>query len=174
MTTTLVDIERQAQKFAAARETLAGLVRELTASMEALKADALPAIKRSIDRAAEHHDRLRALIEEAPELFAKPRSQVLHGIKIGYQKSKGKIEFDDSDRVVALIKKHFPDQADVLIATKEKPVKDALANLSGVELKKLGIHVTEGGDVVLIRPVDSAVDKMVDALLKDATEEVAA
>ena len=34
-------------------------------------------------------------------------------------------------------------------------------------------RVTDGGDAVFIKPADSAVDKMVDALLKDATAEVA-
>jgi tryptophan 2,3-dioxygenase len=168
---TLSTIEKQAAKFAAAREVLSSLVAELTNAMDALKADALPSIKRAIERAAEHHDRLRVLVEESPKLFQKPRSKVFHGIKLGFQKSKGKIEFEDADRVCALIKKHFPDQADVLIQTKEKPAKDALNNLTAAELKRLGINVTEGGDVVFIRPVDSAVDKMVDALLKAATEE---
>lgn len=169
--TTLVEIESRAKKYAEARQTLAELVLELENAMTAMKNDAMPSIKRALNRAAEHHDQLRALIDEAPELFAKPKSHIFHGVKLGYQKSKGKIEFEDADRVVALIKKHFPDQADVLIATTEKPVKDALNNLTAAELKKLGINVTEGGDVVFIRPVDSAVDKMVDALLKAATAE---
>ncbi len=61
----------------------------------------------------------------------------------------------------------------MLIATSERPAKEALANLTAAELKKLGISVTDGGDAVFIKPADSAVDKMVDALLKDATAEVA-
>lgn len=101
---------------------------------------------------------------------------VFHGIKVGFQKEKGKIEWDDVDQVVKLIKKHFPEQADVLIATSEKPVKDALNNLSAAELKKIGVNITSDGDVAFIRPTDSEVDKMVTALLKAATqdEEVAA
>ena len=47
----------------------------------------------------------------------------------------------------------------------------ALGDLLADELKKLGISVTEGGDAIFIKPVDSAVDKLVDALLKEATEE---
>ncbi|KAF7600610.1 MAG: hypothetical protein CGU28_03200 [Candidatus Dactylopiibacterium carminicum] len=169
--TAMNDIERQAERYSEARETLAGLLTELQATTEAIKSDRLPAIRRAIRRASEQHDKLRALIEEAPDLFAKPKSRVLHGIKVGFQKSKGKIEFDDPDRVVLLIERHFPEQADVLIATSKKPAKDALANLTGAELKRLGINVIEGGDVLLIRPVDSAVDKMVDALLKAATDD---
>lgn len=169
--TVMNDIERQAERYAEARDTLAALVTDLEAATEAIKADRLPAIRRAIRRASEQHDKLRSLVEQAPELFAKPKSRVLHGIKVGFQKSKGKIEFDDADRVVRLIERYFPEQADVLIATTKKPAKDALANLTGAQLKRLGINVTEGGDVLLIRPVDSAVDKMVDALLKSATDD---
>jgi Bacteriophage Mu Gam like protein len=166
---TLIEIDSRAKLYADARESLAGIVSELNAGIEALKRQAMPDIKRAIARAATHHDSLRALIEACPELFAKPKSRTLHGIKLGFQKGKGKIEFDDPEQVVRLIKKHFPEQADVLIATKEKPVKTALNNLTGAELKKLGINVVEGGEVVFITPTDSAVDKLVDALLKEAT-----
>ncbi len=117
-------------------------------------------------------DALRTLIGKAPELFVKPKSMTINGIKLGYQKGKGKIEWEDPDQVVRLIKKHFPEQADVLITTTEKPIKDALNGLTAAELKKLGISVVEGGEAIFIKPTDSAVDKLVDALLKEATEEV--
>lgn len=170
--TTLNEIEARAKLYAEARERLAGIVADLNAGIEALKRQAMPELKRAIARASTHHDQLRSLIDNAPELFVRPRSVVFHGIKLGFQKGKGKIEWDDADQVVRLIKKHFPDQADVLIVTSEKPAKDALNNLTVAELKKLGISVIEGGDAIFIKPTDSAVDKMVDALLKDATEEV--
>lgn len=165
------DIEARAKLYAERRERLAAIVADLNAGIEALKRNAMPELKRAIASAATQHDQLRTLIESAPDLFVKPRSFVFHGIKLGYQKGKGKIEWDDPDRVVRLIKKHFPDQADVLIATSEKPAKDALNNLTAGELKKLGISVIDGNDAVFIKPTDSAVDKMVDALLDAATED---
>lgn len=172
--TSIVDIETSAKKYAESREHLAGIVAALNEGIEALKRDHMRRLKKAVADAAERHDTLKALIEDAPELFVKPRTVVFHGIKLGYQKGKGKIEWDDADQVVRLIKKHFPEQADVLVATSERPAKEALAQLTAAELKKLGISVTDGGDAVFIKPADSAVDKMVDALLRDATEEVAA
>ena len=170
--TTLTEIESRAKLYAEARENLTEIVSNLNASIEALKRSAMPDIKRAIGRAAVHHDRLRALVELAPELFTRPKSVVFHGIKLGYQKGKGKINWEDPDLVVRLIKKHFPEQADVLIATSEKPVKEALNGLTAAELKKLGVSVVEGGEVIFIKPTDSAVDKLVDALLKEATQEI--
>lgn len=168
----LNDIERQAKKYAAAREDLAGIVATMNEGIETIKRDHMKRLKKAVAEAAEQHEALKALIESAPGAFIKPRSMIFHGIKLGYQKGKGKIEWDDPEQVVRLIKKHFPEQADVLVAITEKPIKEALNNLSAGELKKLGISVTEGGDAVFIKPADSAVDKMVDALLKDATAEV--
>ena len=170
--TQLTAIETRAKLYAEAREKLAAVVSDLNAGIEALKRNAMPEIKRAVARAGTHHDELRALIGAAPELFVKPKSMTINGIKLGFQKGKGKIEFDDADQVVRLIKKHFPEQADVLIATTEKPVKEALNGLTAAELKKLGISVVEGGEAIFIKPTDSAVDKLVDALLKEATEEV--
>lgn len=169
---TLAEIERSAKHYAEAREHLAGIVATMNEGIETIKRDHMKRLKKAVNEAAERHDALKALIETAPGCFIKPRSVIFHGIKLGFQKGKGKIEWDDADQVVRLIKKHYPEQADVLIATSERPAKEALANLTAAELKKLGISVTDGGDAVFIKPADSAVDKMVDALLKDATAEV--
>ena len=169
----LADIERSAKHYAEAREHLAGIVAAMNEGIETIKRDHMKRLKKAVNEAAERHDALKTLIETAPGCFIKPRSVVFHGIKLGFAKGKGKIEWDDADQVVRLIKRHYPEQADVLIATSEKPAKEALANLTAAELKKLGVSVTDGGDAVFIKPADSAVDKMVDALLKDATAEVA-
>lgn len=170
---TLADIERSAKHYAEAREHLAGIVAAMNEGIETIKRDHMKRLKKAVNEAAERHDAPKALIETAPSCFVKPRSVIFHGIKLGFQKGKGKIEWDDADQVVRLIKKHYPEQADVLIATSERPAKEALANLTAAELKKPGISVTADSDAVFIKPADSAVDKMVDALLKDATAEVA-
>jgi hypothetical protein len=114
----------------------------------------------------------RGLLQDGRALFLRPKSVMFHGIKVGYKKGTGKIEWEDADQVVKLIKKHFPDQADVLIISSEKPAKDALAQLTAAELKKLGVLVEESGDVPFIKDTSSEVDKLVAAFLKDeATDE---
>ncbi|MCU1279180.1 MAG: hypothetical protein JWM53_2726, partial [bacterium] len=127
-------------------------------------------IKGHVARSKAAQAELRAEIEAHPELFVKPRTHILHGIKVGYRKATGKIDFDDADQVVKLIRKHFPEQFDVLVKTEETPIKKALVSLSAAELKKLGIEVNETGDVVEIKDTTSDVDKFVAALLKDETE----
>lgn len=168
------DIESRAKMLAQAREKLSELANELQAGIDALTRTAMKDLKRAVNAAQEHQTALLALVEQAPDLFTRPKSVVFHGVKIGYQKSKGKIEFDDAEAVIRLIKKHFPDQADVLITTKESPAKEALANLSAADLKRLGVHVTDAGEVVFVKFTDTAVDKMVDALFSKAAAEAAA
>ena len=96
---------------------------------------------------------------------------MLHGLKLGYQKGKGKIEWEDDDQVVKLIRRHFPDQFDVLIKTAERPIKDALASLTAAELRKIGVTVEETGDVVFVKDSTGNVDKLVKALLKGVQED---
>jgi len=167
----LTEIESLTRTFASARSDLADAVTLLNDEIERIKRKHLGDLKRLVARCAERHAALKAGIESSPSLFDKPRTHIFHGIKVGYKKSVGTIEWDDDDQVVALIKKHFADQADVLIHTEERPLKKALRELTVADLKKLGCTVEETGDVVVIKPTDGEVDKIVNALLADATDD---
>lgn len=171
--TTMEQIEKQAKAHAIAREKLGEIVGAMQDGIEAIKRSHMVKLKAAVNKAAETSEELRALIEQSPELFVKPKSVVFHGIKLGFAKEKGRIEFDDAEQVIKLIRKHYPDLADSLISTTEKPSKDALNLLTAAELKKIGVTVTADADAVFVRATDSEVDKMVTALLKGATEEVA-
>ena len=164
-------IERGAKRYADAREDLGAVVRLLNEQVEAMKRAALPDIKRLVTKAAESHGQLHALVEEAPGLFVKPRTVIFHGIKVGYEKGRGKIEVGDQDKTIALIEKLFPEQAEALIAVKKLVVKSALGNLAVADLKRIGCTIEETEDQIIIRPVDTAVDKIVTALLKEAVGE---
>jgi hypothetical protein len=169
----MIDIEVKTKEYADARGVLADRVQRLNDEIEAAKRRLLPGIKKAVEVAAEKKAGLNSAIQAAPELFIKPRTIVICGIKVGLEKGKGKIEIpkEDEEKVVRLIEKYFPDQADVLIQTKKKPAKKALSGLTVAELKKLGITVEETGDQVVIKGTDSDVDKLVKALLKEGEQE---
>lgn len=167
----LDNISKRAEVYATARQLLADQVGAFNDGLAELRKDHIPGIKKALAKAADAEAALRALIEAHPDCFTKPKTQVFSGVKVGYQKGKGTINFEDADSVVARIRKHLPDQADVLIRSKEVPVKDALAQLSAADLKKIGVTVSDAGDQVVIKPVDSEVDRMVEAMLKAAGEE---
>ncbi|EJX0630360.1 hypothetical protein ODD08_000303 [Salmonella enterica] len=167
----MTTIQTLARQYRQAKDLLTERAQELHYLIESAKRARLTGLRNAVAKVTEAEASLRAAIEAQPHLFVKPRSTVLEGVKLGYQKSKGKMSWDDDERVIRLIRKHLPDAADVLIKTNEKPVKDALSNLTAAELKKIGVNITEAGDEVFIKDTTATVDKLVAALLKGAEEE---
>lgn len=170
----IASIESKTTEFARCREQLAQVVGELSDAIESLKRKHIGVIKKRVAAAAEAHAELKAEIESAPQCFKQPRSVIISGVRVGYQKGKGALSWDSDEQVVKLIRKHFPDEFDALVKTTETPVKPALAQKSVADLKRLAVSVIDSGDEVLIKPTDSHIDKLVSALLKGATEEAGA
>lgn len=169
--TTLSRIEEMTKDFSEARKALAAEVEELEAEIALYKKKHMPRIKKLVENAAEKKAKLHAAIEEAPEFFKSPRTYVMYGIKVGLQKGKGEIKWESTEQVVKLLHKYYPEQAETLIKITETPVKTALAQLNASELKRLGVTITETGDQIIIKATDSEVDRLVEALLKDETDE---
>lgn len=163
-------IERLAKEYAEARDKLGASVVDLEVVIAEAKRRMLPTIKRRASTAADAKARLQAAVEGRPDLFRKPKTRILHGIKVGFAKGKGKISFASAAQVVKLIRKHLPESFDILVKVEEKPIKSALGQLSGAELKKIGVTVTEAGDQAVVAPADSEIDKLVDALLAGAED----
>lgn len=165
-------IETSASRYAENRRALSAIVENLNAELESLKRKSLPRIKRLVELTAESEAILREAIKLNAGDFTSPRTVVLHGIKLGFRKGSGGIDWDDDAKVAELIEKHFSKaQAELLIKTIKKPIAKALTELDVATLKKIGCRVEDTGDVVVIKPADSDVDKIVTALLKGATEE---
>jgi hypothetical protein len=131
----------------------------------------MPHIKRALTQALAHKENLRSAIEAAPELFVKPRTVVFYGIKVGFAKGKGSIEITDKAKTVELIEKNLPGLAEVLIKVKKSPIKKSIEALDAADLKKIGVTVEGSGDCVVIKPVDSDIDKIIDAFFKESGEE---
>jgi hypothetical protein len=167
------DIEARAKAYAEARDTLAARVTALNDELEAAKRAHLAHVKRGVARTAQLEAELKAAVEAAPALFTKPKTVVLHGIKIGYEKAKGGIVIEDEAQTCKLIRKRLPELAEQLIKVEETPLKSGLAQLTAQQLKTIACQVKETGDQVVVRPVDKDVDKLVTALLKGAQDEAA-
>lgn len=164
---TMQEIENLTKDFADKRKALVDKVQILEAAIQRLKDTYRREITAMVSEASEAYSRLELAVEDSPGLFKRPKTHVLHGIKVGYRKEPGKVCFENGDQVVRLIRKHLEDQADTLIKTTETPVKGALQQLSGAELKKIGVTITDASDAVLIKTADSEIDKWIDALMAD-------
>ena len=168
---TLSDIERLAKAYADRHALLADRLTALERDLNAIKSKHMRELKRHVALTAECQTDLANAIDASPELFDKPKTRILHGIKVGFRKGKGKIEWEDDAQLVALIKKKFPDFADSLILTTEVPSATGLQELDAAELRKLGVTVEEAGEQVVVKAVESNVEKLVKALLKGAMDD---
>lgn len=163
----MAEIEKATHEFATARAALVNEAIAFQADLNAVKVNHSAELKAKVAAAKAAHGALGDLVAESRGLFVRPKSAVFHGITVGFKKGTGKIEWEDADQVVKLIKKHLEEKADVLIITTEKPAKEALSQLTAAELKKIGVTVEESGDVPFIKDTASEVDKLVAAFLKD-------
>lgn len=164
---TLSEIEKLAKDFSEARELLKDRVTLLEHNIAEAKKKMLPGIRKAIEAAAGKHMALFDAIAESQEIFVKPKTVIFHGIKLGYQKGKGEIAWEDEAQVIRLIKKNFPEEVETLIKIKETVLKNALAQKNAADLKKIGVTIVDTGDEVFIKPTDSEIDKLINALLKD-------
>lgn len=163
-------IERLAKEYAEARAALRERMEALEAELARVKREHITGIKRSAEAAARRKEALSTAVDGSRQLFEKPRTQIIHGIRVGVMKDKGQLSWDEDAQVVALIRRHLAEQFDTLVKVTEKPVKGALQQLSAAELKRIGVRVVETGDAVYIKPADSEIDKLVDALLASMEE----
>lgn len=168
---TMQEIETQANAYAKARTELTNIVTLINIEIDAVKKKRMCKLKKALASASESGDALLELVKESQDLFVKPKSAILHGIKLGFKKEPGKIEIGDEDQVIKLIRKHLPELADVLIVTTEKPSKKAMNNLKGDQLKKIGVTITSDTDMAFICDPSSEIDRIVNALLKGVEEE---
>ncbi len=174
----MVDIETMAKTHAQARQVLCERMQQLEDLLRRTRRQRIAGIKSAVARVTDTGDALKAFVSSHAALFSRPKTRTFHGVRIGLQRQKTKIEWDDEDKVVELIRKHLPDQAETLVKTTHKPIRKALANLPAKDLRKIGARLTPAKDEVLIKSTDTEIDKMVDALLAEGdepmTEEAAA
>jgi arsenate reductase-like glutaredoxin family protein len=163
---TLPEIQKLTEAFSAEHRRLTRVVQDVETEIAAVRRKWLKTIMNLVALTATRKAELLAALEASPKLFEKPRTQTFDGVKVGYQKQKGKLTIPDEQKTVDRIYEMFPeDAADVYVKIEHTPVKAALEKLDAATLKKLGIQVTADGDSVVIKTLDSEIEKIVAALL---------
>ena len=170
---TLLDIDSLAKAYADRRALLADRLTALDRDLAAVKRKHMRELKRHVALTGEIALDLHNAIDGSRDLFLKPKTQILHGIKVGLRKGVGGLDWEDDEDVVAKIEKQFkgPDEAARYLIIKKKPSADALEDLDAATLKKFGIVVVDTGEQVVVKAVESDVEKLVKALLKGATDD---
>ena len=170
---TLKEIDQFTEQYAAARSALADAKTAVEDELLAVKRKHMSRLRKLVEAGKERSAALSAAISASPDLFVKPRTVILHGVRLGIMKSRGEIDWDDEAQVIRRIRAQLPtDQAELLIRVKESVAKAAVYDLSPADLKRLGIRIEGGGDVVTIKDAGGDLDKWLDAMLAAEPEEV--
>lgn len=176
MAPTITEIRAAAQRLADAHRESVGRATALESAINKAITPIYATHRIGLDTAAEEEAAakadLQAMVDSAPQLFSKPRSITQDGVKTGYRKSEDVLDWDDDATVIARIRA-LPDLAElapVLIRTEETLNVAALAELDGNARRKVGIRLIHGIDLSFITFSDSDVEKMVKAILADATK----
>lgn len=162
----MTTIERLAAAYAAERDRLAQIANEVNEAVTRIRLDAAPALRAACASTAAAERALREAVAAAPNLFERPRTRVFHGVKCGFRKGRGRVVIEDEEKTIARIRDLLPaDQATLLIRVRESVNRNAVADLSVGDCKRLGIVIVQDDDEVVVSPADTDIDRLVTTLL---------
>lgn len=169
---TLDDIRRAADRLAVAHTATtarAALCQdEIKAALVPIYARHRDGLDAAADEEAAAQRELMALLEAAPQLFKKPRSLTINGVRAGYRKAEDTLDWADDEALIKRIRALLPEQAPLLICTEERLVIDALAQLEAGDLRALGVRRVTGADNPFVTVGSADVEKLAQALIADA------
>ncbi len=140
--------DRLAEALRGVRERQADAARDAEAELRSLAADYEAS-----------REALRAAVAGHPELFAKPRSRTVEGVKFGRRKAPDRARFRGGmEAAVARIREKLPDLADALVTVKESVSLAALRSLSKGQLRAAGAAIEEGRDEATVERVRDGLD----------------
>ena len=163
-----------ARAFAAARETTEALAEDIKALQRKALSGRLRALRSRIAEQATAEEALRAAIRARPDLFVRPRTVAVDGIRFGLRKQPGAVAFGDEAQTIRRLRQRLPERAEALIRVRETLDRNALRRLTGAELAQIGVSIEKATDEVTVAAASSDLDRVVAALLDDAAPAEAA
>lgn len=168
---TLDEIVGLCKRYARSRERLAKTVEKIRDRQRKVVNTHMRGLKNRVAEVSAAREALHDAVSDAPELFVKPRTRAIDGVKVGYRKKPGALEYDEA-RTIVRIREQLPDKAESLIKVTEKVIAAAVKSLDSRTLSKIGVTVVDVDDEVVISVSSSDIDKLVDTLLADEPEDV--
>lgn len=161
------EIERVAADLATVRRTLDAELQRADTKLAKVREECADRLKEAATAVAIKEAELLGLVREAEPLFRRPQSVDFDGVKVGWRKSKGRLELPEKDALVKRIEDQLtPAQRKSVLKVKVSVLKGGLSKLSGDILKKLGVTLTGAGPEPFVSFPKSATEKLVDWGLK--------
>lgn len=147
---------------------------EIKADTEELRKKYLARIRRVMSQVTARHADLYREIAENKDLFQKPRTQVIEGIRVGLSRGKGRLEVPNEEQTIAAIEEHLPKQAKFLIRIEKSLIVSAAKKLPPETLDLIGAEIVGKEDTVVIEEVEAQINKILSSLIKFQVEELSA
>ncbi|MCY4548156.1 MAG: hypothetical protein OXC28_07300 [Defluviicoccus sp.] len=157
-----------ARDYARARDALEDTAEEIRDLQRKAIRSRIRGLRGRVADAAAAHDALRAAIGARPDLFVRPRTVAVDGVKFGWRKQAGALDIGDEAQAIARLRKLFPDREAATVNVRESLDKKALRKMPGGELARLGVAIADPVDEIVIAVAESDVDRLVAALIDDA------
>ena len=168
------EIVALARAFAAAREATETLAEDIGAVQRKALSGRLRALRSRVAEQAASEEALRAAIRARPDLFVRPRTVAVDGIRFGLRKQPGAVALGDEAQAIRRLRARLPGRAEALIRVRETLDCQALRRLPAAELAQIGVTIERATDEVTIAGAPSDLDRLVAALLEDAAPAEAA
>jgi hypothetical protein len=168
-TFTIQDIEQNCRDLAELRGKLRRKYEARQKAMNAIAAEHDAQI-RNLQIECDHtRATLLAGLAEGRELFLKRKTQVFHGITVGFVKDRDKVIAPDEAILVQRIEKMLPAaQAETLLDRSVRVIKDAFTHLPADLFQKLGCSVVTGADRPVVRANDDDIESLVQKSIGEA------
>ena len=173
-------IDSRSARYSRARARLTRRYAAFQASLRKVEEKHLLKIRLALEEAANVKSELESAISIAPDLFKKPRTLTLHGVRVGFFDCPAALDMPKAKAkraaVVAAIRAKFtPEKIKELglIVTEEVPASDALLAqfLADEKLQIEEVEFTPAGESVFIKPADHALDKVIKTLLEEGMQK---
>lgn len=163
---TMADLESTCRAIAQTNTDLAVKLADFQEELNALRRKHAPGVKAAQRQANTLWATLRTEVARMPASeFAKPRTRIFHGIKVGLQLSKKQLQLKhDDEETIRLLVEHFPQRVQELTTTTTALIRDALKSLQDAELALIGGSWRKQTDQVVATPVIDELKRLADAL----------
>jgi len=158
-------IEAHCRAYERESAELETMIADLEADLGGVKRRHLQALRGQAALVAGREAQIIDAVAAAPGLFQKPRTLILHGVKIGFARAEGRIAWDDDDLLARRIRKILPALESELIRTRDDFNKEALRRLDADQRKSLGVRIEGEGDDVVVRRMAGELKKLFDAMV---------
>lgn len=167
---TMDGIRKLAERYAHRRRLVAVIQEHIRSEVRRIVLAERQNLRRRVAELDVAREDLAAAIQDHQDLFARPRTHSVEGVKFGLRRAQGKLLVGDPARTVALIRQHLPERDDLLVVT-ERPARRGIRELHPRTLQRIGVTLLPDTEEVVITSATDDLDKLVKVFRVSDDEE---